>query len=180
MRRAALFYIFAILGSVWLTRRYWYLEPYLLLPSICYKSHIRKPWENFVVLFSENESEKGKSHFIIIWKSFDLMDPLKGSQGPSRVLRLNYTLRTTPCFLLLFLLWLLMMMMMEKTRIDMDFPKLELCVKFSMQLVLGRHSFKSACLWKSGTRFGSKCCEPTDIWNKWTVVVFGFFRHVEL
>lgn len=91
MIRVALFYIFVNLCSVWFT-----------IPAFCIqsamKSQVRKPWE--IILYSLRKMRVKRAGLILVLfcESFDLMDPLKESQGSSGVLKLKYTLRATPIF----------------------------------------------------------------------------------
>lgn len=128
------FYIFANLGSVWLTRRC--LEPYLLLHSICSEITHQEASGKSVVLSSETGNGKENLILPLFWTRSDLVDLLKGPQEPSGVL--SYTVPWEPLLYFLFLwLRLLMLMMMteekkKKPRIEINVPKLELWVaKFS-------------------------------------------------
>lgn len=159
MRRVALFYIFVHLGSIWLSIKD--LEPYLLLHPAWYKSHIRKPWENSTCSPQKTRVKKANIIFLLCENVLTLWTPKKGLRDP-----LESSDWIKPWNSLSMVSIFTMVMVIDDDGESQDRNGVsKVRAVCEVLLVLCRYHLKSACLWKSGTRFGLKCCEPGLPWS---------------
>lgn len=82
MRKLALFYIFAKLIIVWFRKDSWILISASALNLLQY--HVMQPLEYFTVHSWANEYKM--ENIILVWISFDLIDPKKGFRDLQRYL----------------------------------------------------------------------------------------------
>lgn len=158
MRRVALLYIFVHLGRIWLSIRD--LEPYLLLHPTCYKSHSRKPWKNSTCSLQKTRVKKANLILLLCEKVLTLRTPKKGLRDPLESSDWIITWDSLSMFPIFT-----MVMVIDVDGESQDRKVRAVCEVLLIKLVLCRYPLKSACLWKSGTRFGLKCCEPGLPWS---------------